>query len=421
MSVVKSTQVSQQFDSNPEALQAHLGEHGVQQMLDLAERLRASSGGALDDNTIMAVSEVTGAPSEYVRLALKMRNPVKRESFGDKFRNAFLALEPDTRRYVASAGAASVFGVVDGLSKRFGDPYQLFGVLSILTIAAAVYNVAVSKDSKIAAFAGSLFTGLSCIVFAVTCTVLLTPNYASFWLLPLILIGALGGLIMFKIVDAYRGKLGLNDPIRERQELLKQLVDIQDRLRSGEQAISFLSVDIVGSTRMKQMADPLSVEFTFTEYHKFVEMIAKRYGGRLHSTAGDGLTLAFDSPGQAFGAARTIQSGIIELNTFRNKIGTPIVLRCGIHTGTVVAPDATDVTSINFADVIDISAHLQKACPPGGIAVSQTAAQMVPGGTNAIGGQTISTEGGVRGYVWLPKALSTQPLPVGGPPPLPAE
>src|SRR5262249_37432708 len=168
------------------------------------------------------------------------------------------------------------------------------------------------------------------------------------------------GLLVFKIVDTYRAKLGLIDPVKERQELLKQLVDIQDKLRSGEQTISFLSVDIVGSTRMKQIADPLSVEFTFTEYHKFVEMIARRYGGRVHSTAGDGMTLAFDSPSQAFGAARTIQTGVIELNTFRNKIGVPIVLRCGVHTGTVMAPDASDVTTINFADVIDISAHLQK-------------------------------------------------------------
>ena len=172
---------------------------------------------------------------------------------------------------------------------------------------------------------------------------------------------------------------------------------------------------------MKQAADPLSVEFTFTEYHKFVEMIAKRYGGRLHSTAGDGLTLAFDSPGQAFGAARTIQSGIIELNTFRNKIGIPIVLRCGIHTGKVVAPDASDVTTINFADVIDISAHLQKGCPAGGIAVSSAAAALIPGGPTTVGAQTIQTDGGVRGYVWTPKAFNKPVLDAASPPPLPAE
>ncbi|MEA2553853.1 MAG: hypothetical protein QOJ65_2029 [Fimbriimonadaceae bacterium] len=437
--------MSQQFDSHPDALQQHLSEDGVQQMLILAERLRESSGGVLDDAAILAVSEATGAPAEYVRLALKMRPQKKRESFGDRVRNAFLTLEPDTRRYVVSAATATGLGVVEAFSRKSNlamdayvrardaattgvpftqlapqDTSQLFGVISILLITAALYNVAVSKDSKIAAFAGALFGGLSCIGFAVVSTILHVPNAASYWLIPLVLMGALGGLLLHRIVDTYRGKIGLNDPVRERQELLKQLVDIQDRLRSGEQAISFLSVDIVGSTRMKQMSDPLSVEFTFTEYHKFVEMIARRYGGRVHSTAGDGITLAFDSPSQAFGAARTTQTGIIELNTFRNKIGVPIVLRCGVHTGKVMAPDATDITSINFADVIDISAHLQKACPPGGVVVSDAAAVMLPGGPAGIGADRVQTEGGTSGYVWLPKSLS-KPLPAGGPPPMPAE
>src|SRR3569832_2322749 len=100
------------------------------------------------------------------------------------------------------------------------------------------------------------------------CTFLQVPNTASVWLIPLVLFGALGGLFTQRMVDAYRGRLGLTDPVTERRELLQQLVDIQDRLRSGEQQITFVSVDIVGSTRMKQMSDPLSVEFTFTEYHK---------------------------------------------------------------------------------------------------------------------------------------------------------
>ena len=401
-------------------------------MLQLAERLRESSGGVLDDAAILAVSEATGAPPEYVRLAIKLRPSEEKAGLGDKVRDSFLTLEPDTRRYVVAAGTATGLGVVEGLSREFqliadhthqtigAAQVQLFQVLAILLITGAVYNLAVSKDAKIAAFAGALFSGLSCIVFAILCTILQVPNTTSLWLLPLVLIGALVGLFTQKITDAYRGRLGLNDPVRERQELLKQLVDIQDRLRSGEQAISFLSVDIVGSTRMKQMADPLSVEFTFTEYHKFVEMIARRYGGRVHSTAGDGITLAFDSPSQAFGAARTIQTGIIELNTFRNKIGVPIVLRCGIHTGKVVAPDASDVTTINFAEVIDISAHLQKVCPPGGIAVSDAAAAGLPGGPTAVGTDRVQTDSGASGCVWLPKS-ATRAATAGGPPPMPAD
>ena len=428
--------MSQQYDSHPESLPPHLSEDGVQQMLLLAERLRESSGGVLDDAAILAVSEATGAPPEYVRLAVRLRQPEK-ETFGDRIRDSFLTLEPDTRRYVVSAGAATGLGIVEALSRYFQiahdravaanlDPnlgtsqIQLFGVLAILLITAGVYNLAVSKDAKISAFAGALFGGLACTVFAVMCTFMQVANTVMVWFIPVILVSALGGVFIQKIVDAYRGRLGLNDPVRERQELIKQLVDIQDKLRSGEQEVTFVSVDIVGSTRMKQMADPLSVEFTFTEYHKFVEMIARRYGGRVHSTAGDGITLAFDSPSQGFGAARTIQTGIIELNTFRNKIGVPIVLRCGIHAGKVMAPDATDVTTINFADVIDISAHLQKVCPPGGIAVSETAAAALPGGASAVGTQRVQTDSGASGYVWLPKS-ATKALSSDGPPPMPVQ
>jgi class 3 adenylate cyclase len=426
--------VSQQYDSHPDSLSAHLSEDGVQQMLLLAERLRESSGGVLDDAAILAVSEATGAPPEYVRLAIKLR-PAEKEGLGDRVRSAFLTLEPDTRRYVVATGTATALGLVEGLSRYFqiiadktagtanpigSSQVQLFGVLAILLITAALYNAATGKDTKIAAFSGALFGGLACTVFVIMCTFLQVPNTASYWLVPLAGLGALGGLFIHRIVDAYRGKLGLNDPVRERQELLKQLVDIQDKLRSGEQAITFLSVDIVGSTRMKQMSDPLSVEFTFTEYHKFVEMIARRYGGRVHSTAGDGITMAFDSPGQGFGAARTIQTGIIELNTFRNKIGVPIVLRCGIHTGKVMAPDATDVTTINFAEVIDISAHLQKVCPAGGIAVSDTTAAILPGGPDSVGTQRVQTDSGNSGYVWLPKS-ALRAAAASLPPPMPAE
>jgi class 3 adenylate cyclase len=412
--------VSQQYDSHPELDQGHLSDDGVQQMLLLAERLRESSGGVLDDAAILAVSEATGAPPEYVRLALKLRPQKKRGSLGDALRNAFLTLEPDTRRYVAAGASAVLTGILLALSNHFGDPYGIYSVLTIIAITGGIYNIAVCKDSKIAAFSGALLGGLSCVAFVVLAAVLKVTNPAAFLLIPMTLAGALCGLIIHKLVDTFRGRIGLTDPVKERQDLLRQLVDIQDRLRSGEQAITFLSVDIVGSTRMKQMADPLSVEFTFTEYHKFAEMIAKRYGGRLHSTAGDGMTLAFDSPGQAFGAARTIQTGIIELNTFRNKIGVPIVLRCGINTGKVVAPDATDVTSINFAEVIDIAAHLQKACPPGGIAVSTASAERLPGGPAGVGTERVSTDGGVSGYVWLPKSAA-KALSPGGPPPLPAE
>ncbi|HSI71903.1 MAG TPA: adenylate/guanylate cyclase domain-containing protein, partial [Fimbriimonas sp.] len=221
---------------------------------------------------------------------------------------------------------------------------------------------------------------------------------------------------VYKIVDRNRSKWGLKDPVKDRQELLRQLHDLQNKLQSGKQSMTFVSFDVVGSTRMKQSADPLAVEFTFNEYHDFVERIARKHGGSLHSTAGDGIICAFENSTDGFAAAKNIQAGLIELNTFRNKIGTPLVLRAGLHTGTVVAPDATDASSVNFAEVIDLAAHLQKACPPGGIAVSTAAAAHLVGGFQAVGNQRVNVLD-IEAAIWQPRQALA--LPAMAPPALP--
>lgn len=416
-SVVESSEVSEQLDSRQNLPASTLTDDGVQDMLILAERLREANGGVLDDAAILAVSEATGAPPEYVRLAIKLRPHKRKGSVTDKVRDTFLTLEPDTRRHVVSATLATAMAAAVSFGSWTGDTSGLYGTLSILIVTGSLYNVSVSKDSRTAAIAGAIFGCILFVALAIFGLFLKLQGVSEFLLIPSALGGALAGLILQRIVDAYRGRLGLNDPVKERQDLLKQLVDLQDKLRSGEQACTFLSIDIVGSTRMKQAADPLSVEFTFNEYHRFVEMIAKRYGGRLHSTAGDGVTLAFDQAQQAFGAARTIQAGLIELNTFRNKIGVPIALRCGIHSGTIMAPDATDVTSVNFASVIDIAAHMQKVCPPGGIAISDAAVRQMPGGSTAVNGQPVQIES-TSGLIWMPRAT---PALTSMPPALPVE
>lgn len=410
-----------QLETRLETSDPNLTDDGVQQMIELAERIRESSGGVLNDDAIMAVSEATGAPPEYVRLAIKMRPHKEKEKPTNAIRNAFLAFEPDTRRYVVSGMLSTVLAAAHSLADRFADPYGLFGIVLILTVSGGIYNAAVSRDSKTAAFSGAAFGMVYFILHAILNAVFGVQGLEAFLLLPTVLAATLIGVLIQKTVDRHRNKLGLVDPVLERQQLLKQLVDLQEKLRSGQQTITFLSVDIVGSTKMKQAADHLSVEFTFTEYHKFVEMIAHRYGGRVHSTAGDGVTLAFDHPQQAFGAARTMQVGILELNTFRNKIGVPITIRCGINTGTVVAPDAQNVKTINFASVIDIAAHMQKICPPGGIVVSEASVRHIPGGSAVVGTEQVELDG-TSGFVWQPRsqhrALTTPPAP---PIPIPTE
>lgn len=382
-----------------------ISDDSVRHMLILAERLREQSGGELDDAAIMAVAEATNTTPDYVRLAVRLLPENKKQGLFHRIRNAILTLEPDVRGYVISTLLAANCALMHIFESGFKNAF--FGTVFLISLGIAVWNISMSKDRRVGAVSGAIFGGAyfvaeSLFSFLIHFLHVDTPSTNSLLLIPFVVGGAVFGALMQAVISSFHSKLGIKDPKEERQELLRQLVDLQDKLRSGEQSMTFLSLDIVGSTRMKQSSDPLSVEFTFTEYHNFVDAITRKHGGRVHSTAGDGVTCAFEHPQQAFAAARNIQTGLVELNTFRNKIGVPIVLRAGIHSGAVVAPKPGDIQSLNFAHVIDIAAHLQKECPPGGIAVSAAATQLVTGGAANIGSHVISWQD-VQAYVWMPR------------------
>ena len=409
---------------------AEMTEDGVEQMLALAERLRAANGGALDDNAVHAVAEATGAPVEYVRLAVKLRSEQKTDSFVARLRSQYLTLDPHVRRFVVSGVSATLcalFAVAAnriqwaiGASPTASSPGSLLGIVALVWLTLGLYNACTARDPKTGAAAGAVFgAGFFAAheLFTFLSGLPASHSWSAFLIVPMALLGAAVGLGLQRVTDRYRKPLGLRDPLKERQELLRQLVELQERLKSGEQSCTFLSIDIVGSTRMKAHADPLAVEFTFNEYHGFVERTVRRYGGRVHSTAGDGVTAAFDHPQSALGAAKNVQAGLLELNAFRNKLSESIVLRQGIHTGTVVAPDSTDLTTLEFSSVIDLAAHLQKAAPPNGIAVSERACVHLPGGASTVGSERILVSG-VEAAVWVARSV---PALAGGAPPPPPE
>jgi class 3 adenylate cyclase len=404
---------------------ANLNDDSVEQMLDLAERLRTANGGLLDDTTIQAVAEATGFPVDFVRITANLRTRQVKKGLLAVIRTQLLTIELQTRRFVLSGVAAATCALCQAAAAR-AQSSQLewaassIGIIQLLGLTLALYNACVARDSKTGAIVGGIFGAgyftayeLCGLAFHLTNS----RSYESILILPITVAGAVAGIALQKITYKYRNRLGLRDPIRERQELLRQLTDLQERLKSGEQEVTFLSVDIVGSTRMKEVADPLAVEYTFTEYHEFVARIARKHGGRVHSTAGDGVTCAFEHPQPAFQAAKNISAGLLELNTFRNKVGLPIVVRQAVHTGIIMAPEDGDVTKVNFAHVIDIAAHLQKVAPAGSIVISDVSAAKIPGGPAAIGDQKVNASG-VEGTIWnsRPVVQSTAPE---GPPPIP--
>ncbi|CAN5497779.1 hypothetical protein BH11ARM1_BH11ARM1_05040 [soil metagenome] len=396
-----------------------MSEDSVEEMLALAERLRQTNGGELDESAIQAVSEATGVSIEYVRLAVMLRAEKERKSLVSTARAQYLQLGPDTRRYVFSGLAAVIAALLSVIGVRLDQftsmvnqsEYGVFSMVSLVFVVLGVYNLSLAREARTATIAGAIFGGAYYFISAFSSMVMqVKGSYDPYMLLPFTVIGAFVGVGCYRLLERNRKKLGLRDPVKDRQDLLRQLVELQDKLHSGKQSMTFLSLDIVGSTRMKESADLLAIEFTFNEYHEFVDRIAQRYQGRVHSTAGDGIICAFTRPADAFNAAKNIQAALIELNTFRNKIGIPIVLRAGVHSGTVTMPDG-DVTSVNFAHVIDMAAHIQKDCPAGGIAVSREAAAGIEGGLNSVGAGRIKVME-TEAAIWAPKSRVALPAPV---------
>ena len=52
--------------------------------------------------------------------------------------------------------------------------------------------------------------------------------------------------------------------------MLRHFYQLQDHLHAGAQRWTYLAVDVAGSTALKSGADPLAIEFTFAEFHRYV-------------------------------------------------------------------------------------------------------------------------------------------------------
>lgn len=397
------------------ATSSEFSDDTIQEMLLLASRLREEAGGELDDDAIQAVAEATGAPTDYVRLAIRsIPEPAKRKrTIIDQLKSSFLAVEPNTRKILVGAviGMGIGFFAFVGGAFRGGDS-GLASILIAILYLTGLYNAATSRNIRTAAIAGMALGAVGQLSIALfgffhamfVPTSEISSDVFKFLLLAVGCAALSVGAHWF--YQKNRRKLGLGDPAQDRHRLLAQLVELQNVLRSDEKHVTFLSLDIAGSTKMKAVNDPLSVEFTFNEYHQFVQAMVTKHGGQIHSTAGDGVTAVFDKASDGFMAGKAIQAGLFEFNTFRNRLTDDIELRAAIHTGSVLAP-GREITNINFAHVIDVAAHLQKIAPIGTLVISEASAPYC-GGPAVLGEETVSLED-CKGYVWRPK---TKTLPI---------
>ncbi len=134
---------------------------------------------------------------------------------------------------------------------------------------------------------------------------------------------------------------------------------------------ALLCADVVGFSRLMS-ADESGTYEGLSQLRAAIDPVIARRGGRIVSTAGDGLLADFPSVVGALACAVEIQERAGELNTARSD-ESRLDLRIGVNLGDVIVAADGDL----YGDGVNIAARLQALAPPGGIYLSQTVYEQV--------------------------------------------
>ncbi|HET9029124.1 MAG TPA: hypothetical protein VFN49_03035 [Candidatus Aquilonibacter sp.] len=147
---------------------------------------------------------------------------------------------------------------------------------------------------------------------------------------------------------------------QQRAMLLKRYRQIEDALKSAsKKTCSFLSIDVVGSTKMKVGERTTAIDATFQAYEELVRHTFDACGVWKQTWTPDGVMACFLDRELAVSAAQQILSSLAQFNRSENQLRTPIAIRCGLNEGEVTIFEDSQLEKV--ADhSIDIAGHMQK-------------------------------------------------------------
>jgi class 3 adenylate cyclase len=162
----------------------------------------------------------------------------------------------------------------------------------------------------------------------------------------------------------------LNDK-SSRAELLKMFAETKKRLDAMVKDVTFLSIDVAGSTAMKEGKNKNLVQSTFNEYKNFVQQKMTVNGALKSAWTPDGVMICFPTADSATKCAKDLLNGLAGFNRDQNSIGVPFKVRCGVSAGRVHFDETTPMEEMSDG-VIDLAGHMQKYADPDGIFMAKS-------------------------------------------------
>ena len=146
--------------------------------------------------------------------------------------------------------------------------------------------------------------------------------------------------------------------------------------------------DLSGFTSLAEALDPEEVRALQTELFDAMSTSIRQFDGFVEKYVGDAVMAVFgapsahdDDPERALRAALRMHEAVAALDAcWRARLGRPLALHVGVHTGPVVAGQigsARDAAYAVTGDTVNAAARLQHAAEPGQTLVGQTTASLV--------------------------------------------
>jgi predicted ATPase/class 3 adenylate cyclase len=164
--------------------------------------------------------------------------------------------------------------------------------------------------------------------------------------------------------------------------------------REGERRqLTAMFYDLVGSTDMSTRTDPEDLQIVLMRYQDMCAGVVANFGGHPASTMGDGGLVYFgfpiaheDDPLRAVMAGRALLSELAELNAIvRSEVSgftDELMMRVGIHTGTVVVGDVgpdLGIGRLAVGQTINQASRIESLAPVNAIAISDVTAHRIRG------------------------------------------
>ena len=149
--------------------------------------------------------------------------------------------------------------------------------------------------------------------------------------------------------------------------------------------VTVVFCDVTGSTALGERLDPETLRRVMSRYFASMAETIERHGGTVEKFIGDAVMAVFGIPTtheddalRAVRAAAGMQDALRLLNKeLERDQGAALTCRIGVHTGEVVAGDATLRQAMVTGDAVNVAARLEQGAPPGEILISDATLRLV--------------------------------------------